>query len=43
VLALTDGMHSAEQIAEELAQKYQIPLDVAQNDIRELYDQLFEQ
>jgi hypothetical protein len=43
VLALTDGIRSTEQVAEELAWEYQIPLDVAQNDIRELYDQLFEQ
>ena len=43
VLALTDGIRSTEQIAESLAQEYEIPFDTALGDVSELFARLIEQ
>lgn len=43
VLALTDGTRSTEQVAEELAREFEIPLEVAMGDVNELYERLIEQ
>jgi hypothetical protein len=41
---LADGTRSSlQQVAEVLAQAWQIPLEVATSDVRDLYDQLIEQ
>jgi hypothetical protein len=43
VLDLTDGIRSMQQIAEEMARAYEIPLDVAIRDESELYERLIAQ
>ena len=40
ILALTDGQHSLQQVAQHLAQEYEIDLETARQDVIELYNDL---
>lgn len=43
ILKATDGKNSLEQVAEILAAEYEIDLELARADTKELYDDLFSQ